>query len=131
MRLRLEGERALEAGGRIAEPCLRLERKAQVLMIEGIVASEPDRLPDQLDGRVVTAGLVCQDPKQMQAVGVAGIDREDAPVEPFGLVQPPGPVAAGGLAEQALNGAGKTRLVGNALLLRHVAIAAVHRLHST
>jgi hypothetical protein len=51
----------------------------------------------------MASDLIGNHSEQMQTVGMAGIDRQNLPVEPFGFVQAPGLMMSKGLGEQLLN----------------------------
>ena len=50
-------------------------------MEERLVAVQPDRPSDVLDGQLVLARLVSQHAEQMKRIGMVGIDLQDLPVE--------------------------------------------------
>jgi hypothetical protein len=58
-----------------------------------------DGLADQVDRGLVVPGLMSDDPKKMQAVGVVRISREDLPVNALGLLEPTGLMQAAPLLQ--------------------------------
>jgi hypothetical protein len=58
-----------------------------------------DGLADQVDRGLVVPGLMSDDPKKMQAVGVVRISREDLPVIALGLLEPTGLMQAAPLLQ--------------------------------
>ena len=62
-----------------------------------------DRLADHFDRKFMAPGLGGDHAKQMQGIGVAGRDRQNLPVEAFGIGQTPFPMMADGFGEPPLN----------------------------
>ena len=82
---RLKGERPAVAGGRLVQPAAFAERGALVGMVRRDVRIDRDRLADHVRGEVLPAGLQGNHTQQVQGVGMAGIDRQNLLVKPFGL----------------------------------------------
>ncbi len=64
-------------------------RFTQIDMKGRMIRRQNDRLADHLDRKIVSACLKLDDSKQMERIRVPWLDRQDLPVDPFRLRQPP------------------------------------------
>ncbi len=101
---RPQDDRSAIAGDGLVQPAQRLQRITPVGVIQGDRGVDPDRLADQVNGQLGPPGLKRDDTQQVQAVGVAGVHRQDLTVQTFGVGQVPGLVM--------LNGGGEHRFAG-------------------
>ena len=113
-KVRFEPDRSAVAGNRVIEPALRGQGVAEVGVIQRDRGFHRDRLADPLSGQTVMSALVGDHTEQMEAIGVAGLNRENLKVETFGFAQAPGLMALQRGIQRRLNGG---------LLWRHVGLA--------
>ena len=59
-------------------------------MVERVVAVLIDCNLDQLNRKLMSADLACDQPEQVHRVGVVGVDGQSLPIACFGLREPPG-----------------------------------------
>ena len=85
----IELEGGAVGGGGLVQPSFSRERDAQTGMVRRRSGVDRDRLGDQVSGHVMASRLVGDDPEQVQAVGMAGVDRENLPIQAFRVAQPP------------------------------------------
>ena len=89
----LEFERTAIAGDRFVELANRAASFAEIGMSGRIFRVEDDSLPNPRHGKVRAPGLVGDDTKEVQRVGVVWLRGKDLPVKRLGIRQPPGLVA--------------------------------------
>ena len=59
-------------------------------MEDGLIAGQPDRMPDALHSILMPARLVGDEAQQMPGVGLIRLGREDLPADLLGGLQPAG-----------------------------------------
>jgi hypothetical protein len=69
----------------LAQATERRQRGSNIAMVARGAIVLRERLADQVDGQLVVPARVGDDAEQVQAVGVAWIDRKDLPVQALGL----------------------------------------------
>ena len=86
----LQFQRPAVAGDCLLQLSLFLESSAQVAMKGSISPLQPDCPSDALDGNLVLAELVSDDPEEVQCLGMIRLDGENLPVSLFGSLQSAG-----------------------------------------
>ena len=74
-------------GGCLLKPSLLQEDNAEVVISFRKVRLETQGLADVVKGHVVFAGLMGNEAKQVQGIGLLGIHFQDGSVDPLGLRQ--------------------------------------------
>ena len=65
----------------------------------GCLSVDPDRAPEQINGGIVTTGMIGDDAEQVQGVGVPRVGRSNRSQELFRLGEPSGLNFAQGLCQ--------------------------------
>jgi hypothetical protein len=108
---RLEPHSVLECRRGLAEPALRGQDHAVVVVRLRHVGQQRERAADEL-GRIPPSQLVRHHAEQMECAGVVRITRAHEPIEAFGLVQAAGTVmreCGGKLVHGSMPGTGSRR----------------------
>ena len=124
--IRPENESPAIAGGRFVQPPQFLEHDAQIGMVSGLRGVERDRPTDQVDGQIRASHLIGDHPEQVQAVSIAGVDRQNLPVKPFGFMQASCLMMVQGGGQYRLNARRRRRPHRPPMLRLRPALFAVH-----
>ena len=90
-------------GDRLLQLALSPEGKAEIAVEGRHLPVQRNGFDNQIHRDVVAADLMSENTKQMQCVGMTGIDLQNLPIEPLCFVQSAGLVVSKGISEHVLN----------------------------